>query len=61
MRVEQPGFLPYEREHCAQVNAPAPPLEENITLATDDSWSASAASDQANVNVTIEVGDEEFK
>jgi hypothetical protein len=56
VRVEQIGFLTYDREYCAMANAPAPPLEDNVTLRQDDSYAASVASDQANVNVTLEVG-----
>jgi hypothetical protein len=56
VRVEQTGFLPYDREYCVQDNAPAPPMEEAVTLKADDSFAASVASDQANVNVTLEVG-----
>ena len=54
--VEQAAFLTYHREYCAQINAPAPPMDDNVTLKQDDSYAASVASDQANVNVTIEVG-----
>ena len=56
VEVQQVGFLSYSREYCVQDNAPEPPAEENVTLDPDDSYAASAASDQANVNVTIEVG-----
>lgn len=56
VRVEQAAFLTYEREYCVQLNAPAPPMDDNVTLKQDDSYAASVASDQANVNVTIEVG-----
>ncbi len=56
VRVEQAAFLSYDREYCVQPNAPAPPFEDNVTLKQDDSFAASIASDQANVNVTIEVG-----
>ena len=56
VRVEQTGFLAYEREYCVQDNAPPPPMEDVVTLKQDDSFAASVASDQANVNVTIEVG-----
>ncbi len=56
VRVEQAAFVTYDREYCAQVNAPAPPMDDNVTLKQDDSYAASVASDQANVNVTIEVG-----
>ena len=56
LRVEQTGYLSYEREYCVQPNAPPPPLDDNVVLLQDDSFSASVASDQANVNVTMEVG-----
>jgi hypothetical protein len=56
VRVEQLAFISYEREYCAQPNAPVPPLEDVVSLRQDDSYAASVASDQANVNVTIEVG-----
>lgn len=56
VRVEQASYLPYDREYCAQPNAPPPPFEDNVSLKQDDSYAASVASDQANVNVTIEVG-----
>ncbi|MFN8977059.1 MAG: hypothetical protein ACK5ZZ_00580 [Gemmatimonadaceae bacterium] len=55
VRVEQPAFLPWEREYCAQDNAPVPPIEQLVQLKADESFSASVASDQANVNVTFEV------
>jgi hypothetical protein len=56
VRVEQPGYLPFDKEYCVQPNAPEPPPEELVKLSPDDSYAASVASDQANVNVTIEVG-----
>ena len=56
VRIEQPGFLSDVREYCAQENAPAPPLDDVISLKPDESYSASVQSDQANVNITIEVG-----
>ena len=56
VRVEQMAFLTYDREYCAQPNAPEPPMEDNVTLKQDGSYAASVASDQANVNVTLEVG-----
>lgn len=55
VRVEQPGFLPWMREYCAQDNAPTPPLEQPVELQADESYAASVASDQANVNITVEV------
>ena len=58
VEIAQPGFLTEHRKWCSAVlNYPqAPPRDENVTLAPDDSYSASIASDQANVNVTLEVG-----
>lgn len=56
VRVEQAAFLPEVREYCAQDNAPPPPLEDAVMLKPDESYSASVPSDQANLNITIEVG-----
>jgi hypothetical protein len=56
MRVEQKTFINYDREYCAQPNTPIPPMDENVALKPDESYSASMASDQANVDVTIEPG-----
>lgn len=55
VRVEQPGFVSWDHEYCVQPNAPEPPLEQTVQLTPDDSWAASVSSDQANVNITIEV------
>lgn len=55
VRVEQPGFVSWDHEYCVQPNAPEPPLEHTVQLTADDSWAASVSSDQANVNITIEV------
>ncbi len=55
VRVEQPGFMPWLQEYCAQDNAPAPPQEAAVELSADESYAASVASDQANVNITVEV------
>lgn len=55
VRVELASFVPEDREFCVQPNAPEPPLEQAVELVPDDSWSASIASDQANVNITVEV------
>ncbi|MHB1310794.1 MAG: hypothetical protein ACYC3L_02165 [Gemmatimonadaceae bacterium] len=56
--IAQPGFLTEHRKWCAAVPnwTQDPPRDENVTLAPDDSYAASMASDQANVNVTLEVG-----
>ena len=56
IRVEQVGRLPFAREYCVQDNAPSPPFEESVTLEPDDSFAASSASDQANVQIGVEVG-----
>jgi hypothetical protein len=55
VRVEQSGFISKDQEFCAQDNAPTPPLEQSFELLPDDSYAASVASDQANVNITVEV------
>lgn len=55
VRVELASFVPEDREFCVQPNTPEPPLEQAVELVPDDSWSASVASDQANVNITVEV------
>ena len=55
VKVAQPGFLSFVQEYCNK-QSEEPPLAENVTLRLDGSYSASTASDQANVNVTIEVG-----
>ena len=54
VKVAQPGFLSFVQEYCNKLNE-EPPQQENVTLRLDGSYSASTASDQANVNVTIEV------
>ncbi len=56
VRVEQPGFVSWDQEFCSQDNAPAPPLELTVELVPDESYAASVASDQANVNITVEIG-----
>jgi len=55
VKVAQPGFLTFVQEYCNKLND-EPPLAENVSLKLDGSYQASSASDQANVNVTIEVG-----
>jgi hypothetical protein len=55
VRVDQPGYVSWDQEYCAQPNAPEPPLEQAVELVADESWAASIASDQANVNITVEV------
>ena len=55
VHVEQPGFVSWDQEFCSQDNAPVPPLEQAVELVADESYAASVASDQANVNITVEV------
>lgn len=55
VHVEQSGFVSWDQEFCSQDNAPVPPLEQVVELVPDESYSASVASDQANVNITVEV------
>jgi len=56
VRVSQPGYLTFKQSYCAKTGEMEPPIDENVTLRQDGSYAASTASDQANVNVTIEVG-----
>ncbi|MBR7801357.1 hypothetical protein [Undibacterium fentianense] len=56
VKIKQTGFLTFLQEYCAKPNEVEPPLEENVVLRPDGSYAASTASDQANVNFTIEVG-----
>ncbi|MFZ6798427.1 hypothetical protein [Undibacterium sp. Di24W] len=56
VRVKQPGYLTFVQEYCAKPNETEPPYEENVVLRADGSYAASIASDQANVNFTIETG-----
>ncbi len=53
--VSQPGFLSFRQSYCARPGDTIPP-EEIVTLKQDASYSASEASDQANANITVEVG-----
>jgi hypothetical protein len=55
VHVEQAGFVSWDQEFCSQDNAPVPPLEQAVELVPDESYAASVASDQANVNITVEV------
>lgn len=56
VEVQQQGYFGYNREFCVQPGvAPEPPQDDNVVLDPDDSYAASSASDQANVNVTVEV------
>ena len=56
VRVSQRGLLSARREYCAKEGELEPPRDDNVPLRQDASFAASVSSDQANVNVTIEVG-----
>lgn len=56
VRVSQRGLLSAKREYCAKEGELEPPRDDNMPLKQDASFAASVSSDQANVNVTIEVG-----
>ncbi len=57
VRIEAPAFSAQRREYCNQDNAQPIPFDEMVKLGRDEAWDLSMASDQANVNFTIEVGD----
>jgi hypothetical protein len=56
VKVSQPGYLSFIKEYCVKPGEAEPEPEENVNLKIDGSYAASVASDQANVNFTIEVG-----
>jgi len=56
VRIEAPAFSTQRREYCNQDNSQPIPFEEMVKLGRDEAWDLSMASDQANVNFTIEVG-----
>lgn len=56
VRMRQPGFITFLQEYCAKPNMQEPPMDENVVLRPDGSYAASSASDQANINFTIETG-----
>lgn len=53
--VQAKAFLPYDKEYCNRPNL-LPPEADFVKLRTDESWNFSTATDQANVNFTIDVG-----
>ncbi len=55
VRVEQSGFMPWEREYCLRDSAPPPPREQAVALQADEAHGASVSSEQANLNVTLEI------
>lgn len=58
VRLEAPAFSTQRREYCNQDNAQPIPFEDLVKLGRDEAWDLSMASDQANVNFTIEVGNQ---
>ncbi|SFG94488.1 hypothetical protein [Pedobacter insulae] len=54
--VERAGFVPIIKNFCNQINMQAPPTNEHIALKTDEAYTSSIQSDQANVNFSITVG-----
>lgn len=57
VRIEAPAFSAQRREYCNQDNSQPIPFDEMVKLERDEAWELSMASDQANVNFTIEVGE----
>ncbi|MES2629701.1 MAG: hypothetical protein V4616_12095 [Bacteroidota bacterium] len=53
--AQLPGYVDEKKTYCNQDNMPMPPLAENLKLTVDEAYTSSVASDQANVNFTIEV------
>lgn len=54
--VEKPGFVPVVKSLCNQINMQAPPVNDHIVLKTDEAYTSSIQSDQANVNFNVSVG-----
>jgi hypothetical protein len=59
VRVQQPGYLSELREYCGAAGSASVviPVTDRIDLPIDKSWEASDPSVQANVNITVEVGE----
>lgn len=55
--VEREGFVRIIKNFCNQSNMQAPPANEHIPLKTDEAYTSSIQSDQANVNFAITVGE----
>ncbi len=49
------GYVEEKKNYCNQDNMAAPPFSENLKLTIDEAFTSSVASDQANVNFSIEV------
>lgn len=52
--VEKPGYVSIKKSYCNEDGIQPPPLAEHIVLKTDEAFTSSIQSDQANVNFTIE-------
>ena len=57
VRVENSGFVSQNRSYCNQGSVQLPNIDV-IELSEDEAFVGSQASDQANTNITIEVGEQ---
>ncbi len=57
VRVEQSGYVSQNRSYCNQGSGQLPEIDV-IELSEDEAFVGSQASDQANTNITIEVGEQ---
>jgi hypothetical protein len=58
--VQRPAYMPWSQQYCngsATPDASVIPISETVEMNADESWAASEASVQANVNIGIEVGE----
>ncbi|MEJ5992913.1 hypothetical protein WG904_00690 [Pedobacter sp. Du54] len=55
--IERAGYVSILKNFCNQSNMQVPPVNEHIALKTDEAYTSSIQSDQANVNFTIAVGE----
>ncbi len=56
--IEQDGYVGQTRRYCNQTGRTAPEELDLVELNVDEAFTGSEASDQANNNITIEVGGE---
>jgi len=61
VRIEQVGFIAQRRVYCSHpedANSAVPPIDDPVLLKVDESFSAAVSmqTDQANNNITLEVG-----
>jgi len=54
--VEKAGYASVVKSLCNQPNMQAPPINDHIVLKTDEAYTSSIQSDQANVNFNVSVG-----